>query len=197
MTFNITSIKHFLEPYRGVIQFCVVLAACHFFWKYTVIGEETGDVVTFFGWNISAPFIWMSKHVALAAHAIINFFGGEVQYLSNNILRFANGQGVQIVWSCSGIKQAYIFTCIILFSRGPWKHKAWFIPAGVLVCFLINIVRIIILVVVIENHQAIFKVLHESVLKYIFYGIIFLMWVLWEEKIATVNLSSEETEKQT
>ncbi|HPW95352.1 MAG TPA: archaeosortase/exosortase family protein, partial [Paludibacteraceae bacterium] len=91
----------------------------------------------------------------------------------------------------------YIFTCIILFSRGSWKHKAWFIPAGVLVCFLINIVRIIILVVVIENHQAIFKVLHESVLKYIFYGIIFLMWVLWEEKIATVNLSSEETEKQT
>ncbi len=77
------------------------------------------------------------------------------------------------------------------------EAQAWFIPAGVLVCFLINIVRIIILVVVIENHQAIFKVLHESVLKYIFYGIIFLMWVLWEEKIATVNLSSEETEKQT
>ena len=32
---------------------------------------------------------------------------------------------------------------------------------------------------------------HEYILKYVFYGIIFLMWVLWEEKIAVK--SSKQT----
>lgn len=197
MTFDVTSIKRLLTPYHGVIQFCVVLVACHFFWKYTVIGEETGEVITFFGWNISAPFVWMSKLVAHAVYLLINFFGGDVQHTTDTVLRFANGHAAQIVWGCSGIKQVYIFTCIILFSRGLWVRKAWFIPSGILVCFLINILRITILVAVIEHNYAAFNLLHEYILKYMFYGIIFLMWVLWEEKIGGVNPSLENTENKT
>ena len=45
-----------IEPYSGIIYFVVLLMLSHFFWKFTVIGNETETVVTFFGMNISAPF---------------------------------------------------------------------------------------------------------------------------------------------
>lgn len=191
MACSVQSLKCFWEPYRGIIRFCVILVVCHFFWKFTVIGDESSDMVTFFGCDISAPFIWMSTHLTTAVYAIINFFGGYVSIIANDILGFPNGNSVHIVWACSGIKQAYIFTCIILFSRGAWKHKIWFIPLGIVVCFLINVIRITILVAVIEHSFEAFNVLHEYILKYVFYGIIFLMWVLWEEKIAVK--SSKQT----
>ena len=74
----------------------------------------------------------MSKHVALAAHAIINFWWRSA--VSLNILRFANGQGVQIVWSCFGIKQAYIFLVLFCLAvvHGSTKRGLYL---QVLVCF--------------------------------------------------------------
>lgn len=194
MRIDFKSIKRFIAPYGGILQFCVVLVLCHFFWKYTVLGDESGDAVTFFGLNISAPFVWMSEHLTIAVQKLLNFFGGNVVKLGNDVLGFSNGHSVHIVWACSGIKQAYIFTCIILCSRGKWRDKAWFIPSGILVCFLINVVRITILVAVIEHNYETFVILHEYVLKYLFYGIIFLMWVLWQEKIVD-QVPSTDTSK--
>ena len=39
------------SPYQGVIYFVVVLIITHFFWKFTMVGDESDDVVTFFGLN--------------------------------------------------------------------------------------------------------------------------------------------------
>lgn len=182
-----------LEPYRGVIRFCVVLIACHFAWKFTVLGGDTTNHVTFLGMNISAPFVWVTNHLAQTVLSIVRLLGFDAILLKNNLLVHANLTGITIVTGCSGIKQAFIFTCIILFARGQWKHKLWFIPLGILVCFLVNIIRIATLAIVVKYSHDAFLILHEYVLKYLFYGIIFLMWVIWEEKISkSANKSSKK-----
>lgn len=173
-----------LLPYKGVLLFFIVLFTSHFFWKFTVLGDESDEVVTFFGWDISAAFNLMSKHVADAVYAILNFFGYEMKYyLKHNVLSHENGSAVRIVWACTGLKQAYIFSCIIAFAAGPILKKLWYIPSGLVVVYLFNIFRIAAITAIIKDYPNSFDFWHEHFFKYAFYGVIFLMWVFWEEKI--------------
>ena len=176
-----------LEPFRGVIIFAVVLLLSNFFWKYNVLGDEdtTGDnTVTFWGSDISAPFNWMAHHVAGVCYSILHSLDSAVGLdRVRNVFHYSNGNRVQIVWACTGMKQAYICFCIMAFSRGPWKKKLWFVPITLLAVYLVNIFRISFIVATIENHPGWFELLHLYIFKYAFYGIIFLMWVFWEEKM--------------
>ena len=176
-----------LEPFRGVIFFAVILMAANFFWKYNVLGDEAANLnssVTFWGWDISTPFTYAALNVAHACEFVLNTIGWDVKLKPDNSISHPNGRSVLIIWACTGLKQAYIFFSIIAFYRGPWKKKLWYIPLGLCVVYLFNIFRISFIIAAIENHPGWFTFLHEYLFKYIFYGIIFLMWVFWEEKIA-------------
>jgi exosortase/archaeosortase family protein len=174
-----------LEPYKGVIIFFVILMGTNLFWKYNVRGDESLSVdslVTFWGLDISTPFTWMAHHVAHVTVSLLHLFGSKVVLEPSNILRHTNGNSVLIIWACTGIKQAYICFCILAFSRGPLRSKLWYIPLSLLAVYLFNIFRIAFIVACIENHPDWFHFLHLYALKYAFYGLIFLMWVFWEEK---------------
>jgi len=173
-----------IVPYSGVIYFVVILLASHFFWKFTVLGDESDTLVTFFGLDISAPFNYLASHVSRVTADLLQTFGSSVQLEPNNVLRHENNAAVRIVWACTGLKQAYIFICIIAFYRGPIVRKLWYIPAGLVVVYLFNILRIVAITAIIERHLGWFDILHEHLFKYLFYVVIFGMWVLWEEKIS-------------
>jgi len=186
-----------LEPIKGVLIFFVILLGANLFWKYNVLGDESNSVdsmVTFWGINISAPFTWMAHHVAHVTAASLHFFGYHVVLEPSNMLHYSNGNSVLIIWACTGIKQAYICFCILAFSRGPWIKKLWYIPLSLIVVYMFNIFRIAFITACIENHPNWFHFLHVYVFKYIFYGVIFLMWVTWEEVF--VNLKKAKILRQ-
>jgi len=172
-----------LRPYSGVIYFMVVLVCAHFFWKLTVKGDDSDTIVSFLGMNISAPFNFMATHVANVTTNILHWLGYEIRQFDNNIIKHTNGEAVRIVWSCSGLKQAYIFVCIIAFYAGNLKKKFWFIPLGLLVVNLVNIARITVITALVKDIPQHFDLMHEYVFKYLFYIILFGMWVVWDEKI--------------
>lgn len=172
-----------LRPYAGIIYFMLVLVVAHFFWKFTVRGDETDTIVTFFGFNISTPFNFMAQHVAQATAFILHFAGSDAQLIDHNVIRHENGVAVRIVWSCTGLKQAYIFFCIIAFYSNNFKQKIWFIPVGLVVIYAVNILRIAAITALVESFPEYFDLLHEHLFKYLFYLIMFGMWVIWEEKI--------------
>jgi len=179
-----------LLPYKGVIIFFVVLMGANLFWKYNIMGDDSMKVdsmVTIWGMDISAPFTWMALHVARITTFILHSFGSTVVLEHSNVLRYPNGNSVLVIWACTGIKQAYITFCILAFARGPLIKKIWFIPLSLIVVYAFNIFRITFIVACIENHPDWFDFLHLYAFKYVFYGIIFLMWVWWEEKIVGIK----------
>jgi exosortase/archaeosortase family protein len=179
-----------------VILFAIILMVANFFWKYNVMGDEDeglNSLVAFWSINITPPFVWMAKHVAVVTETVLQTLGFNISLKPDNILGYPNGNGVQIIWACTGLKQAYIFCCIIAFNRGSWKKKIWFIPLGLLVVYLFNIFRIAVIAACMEFHPDWFKFLHLYLFKYIFYGIIFLMWVLWEEKVITTQMKPKNS----
>ena len=112
---NRFKIPESIEPYSGIIYFVVLLMLSHFFWKFTVLGDETETVVTFFGMNISAPFNLMADHVAKVTTRMLEIMGYSISLSADNVVRHDNNVAVHVVWACTGLKQAYIFVCIIAF----------------------------------------------------------------------------------
>ena len=53
---KIVNMKAALRPYADVIIFMITLFAANYFWKWTVSGDENGDLVTWLGWDVTAPF---------------------------------------------------------------------------------------------------------------------------------------------
>ncbi|MBQ7387769.1 MAG: exosortase/archaeosortase family protein [Paludibacteraceae bacterium] len=180
---NNNKIKLQLSQYQDIIRFVVCIVFCHLFWKLTLTYNET-DLTSYdirwFGLDISAPFIALTKHVAYATYLFLSLFEPNI-VLENTRIVFQNNQAMNIVWACSGLKQMVIFSFVIICSRGDWRHKLWFIPLGLLACHVYNILRIAFLGWIVEYHQEQFDFYHEYITKYLFYGIIFLLWVCWNE----------------
>ena len=156
--------------------FAVTLLVADGLWKLCVSGDESGSEVTLLGWDITALFEWMSLHIAATVYTLIHWSRDTIQLIEGYILRFDSGTTTSVVWSCTPVKQAFIWLMLIVTTLGGWKHKSWVIPVGWILIYGINIVRITVLSLLIEFHPEWFHLLHDYVFKYIFYGLMFLMW---------------------
>ncbi len=169
-----------LKKFEGIIRFVIVLFAANFLWKISMQGDENSDIVTLWGINCSVFFDMVIHHLAELSCSILDIFGYKT-FLYETSIFHENGEGVTIIWGCSGIKQSFIFLCILLFSRGKMIHKLWYAVLGLVVVYLVNLTRIVLLAMLTENHSEYFHFAHEYFFKYLFYFIIFMMWVLWED----------------
>lgn len=175
-----------LKKYLDIILFAVTLMVANYLWKWTVTGDEDGERVTWLCWNVTAAFEYLSCHVASAVYRLVSLFRDTVHMTNAHTIRFDSGSGTSVIWSCSGLKQAFIWLCLILTVRGnaaTWWHKLWFIPFGWLCCHAFNILRIVLIALLIEHHPEWFFFLHDMLFKYLFYGLMFGLWVLFVEKI--------------
>lgn len=176
-----------LKPYRDVIIFVVTLFIANYAWKYTVTGDENGDFVSWFGLDITAPFEWMACHIANVVYELVALFRNTVYRVGEHTIRFQSGNATTIIWGCTALKQMFIWLCLILTVRGGWKHKIWYIPLGWGCCYLFNILRIFLIALFVEHHPEWFHMLHDYIFKYLFYGMLFGLWVLFVEKIRGVE----------
>ena len=172
-----------LKPYKDIIVFVVVLFAANYFWKFTVKGDEYDVVVTWFGLDITAPFAWLAEVTTNAVYWIVSQFRDTIYMVDAITLKFDSGSSTKIVWGCTPIKQSFIWLCIMLATAGSWKSKAWFITFGWVCIFVFNILRIAAITLFIEYHPEWFNVLHKYIFKYMFYGMMFLLWVWYVEKL--------------
>ena len=169
-----------LGVYQGIVLFLIVMFASNFFWKLTVNGDENGLEASFICFDLSVVFANLCHHLAEVVHLGLNRLG-ITTYLYDTTVYHPNGEGVRIVWGCNGVKQSFIFTMIMLFARGPLKHKLWFIPLGLFCVYLINVSRLLLLTYIVRDNPNAFDFWHSGVTKYGFYGLIFLIWVLWND----------------
>ena len=184
------SLKQRFEPYADIIIFVVTLLVANYAWKWTFTGDEYGDQVTWLGYDVTAPFEFMACHVASAVYGLVSLFRDTVYMPNEHTIRFASGAGTTIVWGCSGLKQSFIWLCLILTVRSlpgcakqNWLNKLWFIPLGWVCCYAFNILRIFLIALLIEFHPTWFHFLHDFVFKYLFYAMLFGLWVWFVEKI--------------
>ena len=104
---------------------------------------------------------------------------------SQRLIAAVNKEGgwarIFIAPECASMKQWMHWIFLMVLFPGPWKHKLWYIPAGLVVIEWTNVVRICGILLMLIPWPNSFHLAHDYIFKIFFYFVIFLMWVLWVE----------------
>ena len=197
-----------MRPYKDVIIFMVTLLVANYAWKWTMVGDENGDSVTWLGLDITAPFEFMACHIASAVYWLVSLVRDNAYMTDAHTIRFTHGTGTTVIWGCTALKQSFIWLCLILTVQPTaiinhksqmcnrlWLHKLWFIPLGWVCCYVFNILRIFLIALLIEHHPEWFHMLHDYLFKYLFYAMLFGLWVWFVEKIRGVDAVPADEER--
>ncbi len=129
---------------------------------------------------------WLSLNIIAISNGLIQLFGYDV-WVMHRIIGINENVGIEIVNGCNGIAAIGLFLGFILAYPGNWKRRISFSIFGIGVIYLINIIRIVILVVSQEEWYSLTEFMHEYATSTVFYIAIFLLWVLWV-RFEEVNL---------
>jgi len=171
--------KYKLYVLKDVIIFIIITLTIHYTYRYwansthywpienqmNLAHEEVSQIV----FNQS---VWLIDHVLKI----------PISNDDDRIIHFQNNGFIAINQGCSGLKPILQFLLLLLIFPGPWKHKAWFIPMGIVIVHLTNLFRITGLAVVTITVPDYWDFAHDNLFRPFFYVVIFFLWVWWAEK---------------
>ncbi len=128
------------------------------------VTHQTGAVISACGWPVD-----VEDHPTKSTT--------RIKYNHHSILAVYEG--------CNGVNTMIIFAAFI-FAFGPIsKRMLWFIPLGIVIIHLANLVRITLLFFVAEYRPDFMYFIHKYVFTASLYAVIFMLWVWWVRKFAT------------
>ena len=121
-----------------------------------------------------------------------NSYAATIQEQYNVI--FLNGKiSVSIEDGCNGLVLMALFAGFVISYPGPLRKKLYFIPAGLLLIYCINIVRVVTLVINQDISKSTFDFNHKYTYSITLYVIIFGLWMLWANYFAKVNEADSDS----
>jgi len=163
----------------------------HFSWKIAIDGDMDSENIYLFGKDITPPWFYSSCYGLTQAVAwFIHLFPNTQDLIVEGTRMKFPTEGntwIRIIWGCLGFKQMLIYSGVMLFYWGPLLKKLWYIPMGCLILTVYNVIRIASTVWLTDGNPGVFQSLHDGILRYIYYTIVFILWVVWEEFIVKKN----------
>jgi len=191
MNKKLNAIIRFLKPYKGILFFLFLLFLFHFSWKIAIDGDMDSENIYLFGKDITPAWFGAScRGLTQTVVWFIHLFPNTQDLLVQPTqMKFPPEENIWIgiIWGCLGFKQMSIFAGIILFYWGPLLKKLWYIPLGCFILTVYNVIRIAVIVWLTNGAPDRFQSLHDGILRYIYYTIVFFLWVVWEEFIVKKN----------
>ena len=136
-----------------------------------------GTIDKLFAWASALLFdqsTWTLEHI----------FGIDF-FTSGQTIAFLNHEDtysyVTVAPECTSLKQWMHWLFLMLIFPGPWKHKAWYIPLGLVIVEFTNVVRVVGIALFLRPFPHDFALAHDVIFKIMFYVVIFLMWMIWVE----------------
>jgi exosortase family protein XrtF len=94
---------------------------------------------------------------------------------------------VKVIEGCNGISVMVLFISFLLGFPGPWRHKIWFIPAGLFAIHFINVVRVSILCLAVYSYGVTGYSIYKEVFTASIYFFVFTLWFIWVQKFGITN----------
>ena len=117
---------------------------------------------------------------------------------ADRLIATINNEGgwarVVIAPECASLKQWLHWVFLMVLFPGPWKHKLWYIPAGLVIIEWTNVVRICGVLLMQIPFPNSFHIAHDYIFKIFFYLVIFLMWMIWVEKFYNPSIKAKQHE---
>ena len=123
-------------------------------------------------------------HLVNSSETVLKLFGYDTFKYAESV-GVDGTHGVLIGIPCNGMNLFALFTGFILIFPGKIKHKLFFIPAGLLVIHILNIIRLAGLAMIVVYYPKSLEFNHKYTFTFIIYAVVFLMWVIWIKKYST------------
>jgi len=94
---------------------------------------------------------WLRFALLQTSKILLSFFGYNTFIDNIYTLRMQGGRGVHLVYTCIGYGIMSFWVAFIFANKVRWQKKTKWIIAGLLLIFFINVIRISLLLVVINN----------------------------------------------
>ena len=172
-----------LDSIKYVGLFAVLLLSFHYLYKYWAgplgfypFAHQVNQLFNWASLLLLNQSSWVLEHIFQVDFYVTQ--ADQTIHLSAN-----NGQRIFVMVSpgCTSLKQWMHWLFIMLLFPGPWKHKLWYIPLGLVIIEWVNVVRIVGLSLALKPWPMQFNFLHDYIFKTFFYFMIFLMWLFWVE----------------
>ena len=134
----------------------------------------------------------MTNLVAQQSDAILQGFGYDVQVEPHpnepSMKVIVNGKYVaRVIEGCNGISVIILFLSFIIAFAGKLKMTFFYIFAGSILIYAVNLLRIVILTIGLYNYPWRRDILHTVIFPMIIYGMVFLLWMFWVNRFSKYN----------
>lgn len=117
---------------------------------------------------------------------LLDLFGYEVMDAATcarpHALGIVGGDCLQVGAPCDGVVLFALFICFIAAFPGPWKMRLWYIPLGLALIHLSNLIRIASLVLILFYSPESLAFNHDYTFTIFVYAVIFALWYSWVGK---------------
>jgi exosortase family protein XrtF len=174
-------LKKYFVKYKLFLVFLASFFGCYilltFLYQFFLKGFGTNTVDT------------ITQVVAQNAAKIISWFFMRIQpevVVNEPFVRmyFQNQYIVRIVEGCNGISVIILFISFIAAFSGSLKNTLLFILGGTFLIYILNVLRIALLIVLMYYFPEKKHLLHSVLFPTIIYGSVFILWIIWVNKFS-------------
>jgi exosortase family protein XrtF len=120
----------------------------------------------------------LTRFIVHASCGILKLLGENAKTY-RNIVYIENSNGVRVIFSCLGLSLMALFAGFIISYPGRTRHKCWYIPAGIGLIIIMNLLRITGMALLSYHAPEWLDFYHHYVFKFTLHGFILLLWVFW------------------
>jgi exosortase/archaeosortase family protein len=182
--------KEFIKNNKRLCNFLIRLSFLILLWK----------IVFHFIWHTpswleayNAFSIVLIGYILEASGFLLELLGQEVFIdYSERLVGIVGTTGVEVGEPCIGYNTVAFFIALILSDTGKVRIKLWFIPLGIFVICLFNLMRIAALGLIIQIDPTIWELNHKFIFKIIIFGVLFLFWMIWLNNYSSMRKLSSK-----
>ncbi len=178
--------KKLFVKYQSVIKFILTFLLVYFVLSFAY--------KFYLQWSTGETYYpdYMTYMVSKQSEDLLNTFGYNAKVLPHpdepSMKLIINNKYVaRVIEGCNSVSVIILFISFIIAFSGKFKTTLFYILAGSVLIYVVNLVRVVILSVGLYHYPWRKDVLHTVIFPGIIYGMVCLLWVFWVNRFSNVK----------
>lgn len=183
--------RNLLEKYKSVIRFILtfilVYVVLSFGYKFYLDTSK----------NVLNHSDYITTLVGKQSESILNSLGYKAKMIPHpnepSMKVLLNDKYVgRVIEGCNSISIIILFVSFIVAFSDTWKSTLLYVFVGGVLIYIVNLLRIVILSVGLYKYPEQEILLHTIIFPLIIYGMVFLLWVFWVNRLQVISKVKSE-----